>query len=83
MFASIKPLKWTRNPSKATSIALRSAMVSPSTRPVWWANAGNLIQIPPERTQRAGGVPQLSELPVGERWCLAQVRANRHRDVSG
>jgi hypothetical protein len=44
-------------------------------------DAGDLIQIPTYRAQRAGGVPQLGELTIGERWRSAQVRANQHRDV--
>ena len=45
------------------------------------SDAGNLIQIPSDRAQRAGGMPQPGELAIGERRSPAQVRANQHRDV--
>ncbi len=44
-------------------------------------DTGDLIQIPSDRAQRAGGVPELGELPIGKRWRSAQVSANQHRDV--
>ena len=40
------------------------------------SDAGNLIQIPSHRAQRAGGMPQPGELAIGERRSPAQVRAN-------
>src|ERR1700693_90734 len=36
-------------------------------------DTGDLIQIPSDRAQRAGGVPELGELPIGKRWRSAQV----------
>jgi hypothetical protein len=44
-------------------------------------DAGDLIQIPTHRAQRAGGVPELGELAIGEGRYSAQVSANQHRDL--
>jgi hypothetical protein len=44
-------------------------------------DVGDLIQIPTDRTQGTGGVPELGELAVGEGRHPPQVSAHQHRHV--
>ena len=81
MFASIKRLKWARNPSKAAEHRSKVCGGQPFDPPGLVGDAGDLIQIPTNRAQRTDGVPELGELAIGERRDISQVSAHQHRDV--